>query len=169
MTAATGGEPSAFRSGIGYDVHRLVAGRALVLGGVRIPHGKGLEGHSDGDALLHAIADALLGALALGDIGQHFPPDDPRWTDADSRVFVRSAAGLVRDRGWDIANVDATVLAEAPRLAPHARAMVAEIAAALGVAPERVSVKATTAEGLGPIGRGEGIAALAITTLTGPG
>lgn len=153
------------RTGLGYDVHRLEEGRPLVLGGIPIPHPRGLAGHSDADALLHAIADALLGAAALGDIGRHFPPGDPEWEGADSRRLLGIVAGLVRDAGWRIENVDATVLAEEPRISAHAGAMVEAIAAATGIEPGRVSVKATTMEGLGPIGRGEGIAALAVATL----
>lgn len=153
------------RTGIGYDVHRLEEGRPLVLGGVTIPHPRGLAGHSDADALLHAIADALLGAAALGDIGRHFPPGDPRWEGADSRRLLGIVAGLVRGAGWRIENVDATVLAEEPRIADHAAAMVEAIAGAAAIDPDRVSVKATTMEGLGPVGRGEGIAALAVATL----
>ncbi len=153
------------RTGIGFDVHRFAEGRRLVLGGVEIDHPRGLAGHSDADVLLHAIADALLGAAALGDIGRHFPPDDPRWKDADSRELLRDVAGRVKVAGWEITSVDATVLAEAPRIAPHVEEMVARIAAALAVEPGRVSVKATTMEGLGPIGREEGIAAMAVATV----
>lgn len=153
------------RTGIGYDAHRFAPGRRLVLGGVDIPHEQGLAGHSDADVLLHAIADAMLGAAALGDIGEHFPPSDERFRDADSQVLLRHAARLVREAGWVTANVDATLLAEAPRMAPHVPAMRARIAACLGIEPGAVGVKATTNEGMGAIGRGEGIAALAVATL----
>lgn len=157
------------RTGIGFDVHRFADGRPLVLGGVRIPHARGLVGHSDADALLHAIADALLGAAALGDIGTHFPPGDPAWAGADSAALLRTVAEKVAAAGWRVTNVDATVLCEAPQIAPHAAAMRAVISGALDLAVEAVSVKATTLEGLGPIGREEGIAALAVATLAGGG
>lgn len=157
-----------FRTGIGYDVHRLVEGRPLVLGGVRIPYDRGLEGHSDADVVLHAIGDALLGAAALGDVGAHFPPDDPAWKDADSVDLLRRIVGLVADAGWEVADVDATLLAEAPKIRPHVDAMRNAIAAALGVPVERVSVKATTSEGMGFVGRGEGMAALAVAGLARP-
>ncbi|HKY61071.1 MAG TPA: 2-C-methyl-D-erythritol 2,4-cyclodiphosphate synthase [Gemmatimonadota bacterium] len=153
------------RTGIGFDVHRFAEGRRLVLGGVEIDHPRGLAGHSDADVLCHAIADAILGAAALGDIGHHFPPDDPRWKDADSRDVLRLVAVRLREAGWEIANVDATVLAEAPRIGPYADRMRSEIAAALSIRAGEVGVKATTMEGLGPIGRGEGIAALAVATV----
>lgn len=156
------------RTGIGYDAHRFVAGRRLVLGGVEIPHPSGLAGHSDADVLVHAIVDALLGAAALGDIGYHFPPSDATWRDAESRVFLTHAVRLVAEAGFAIANVDATIVAEAPRLGPHVPAMRRSIAATLGVAEQAVSVKATTNEGMGFIGRGEGIAALAVATLQSP-
>jgi 2-C-methyl-D-erythritol 4-phosphate cytidylyltransferase / 2-C-methyl-D-erythritol 2,4-cyclodiphosphate synthase len=153
------------RTGIGYDVHRFASGRRLILGGVEIAHDRGLEGHSDADVLLHAIADAVLGAAALGDIGQHFPPSDERFRDADSQLLLREAVHLAREAGWTPGNVDATILAEAPRVAPHVPRMRERIAACLGLAQHAVSVKATTNEGLGSIGRGEGIAALATATL----
>ena len=153
------------RIGNGFDVHALVAGRRLVLGGVTIPYERGLAGHSDADVLLHAICDAILGALALGDIGQHFPDTDARWKDADSRALLRHVAALASDRGWRIGNMDATVIAQAPKLAPHMPAMRANIAADLGCAVDLVSVKATTTEHLGFAGRGEGIAALATVLL----
>lgn len=153
------------RTGIGFDIHPFAEGRALVLGGVRIDHPRGLAGHSDADALLHAIADALLGAAALGDIGRHFPPDDPAYENVASAELVRAVAGRVRAAGWEITNVDATVLAEVPRIAPHANAMTRAIADVLGIEPGQVSVKATTMEGLGPIGRGEGIAVLAVAAI----
>jgi 2-C-methyl-D-erythritol 4-phosphate cytidylyltransferase/2-C-methyl-D-erythritol 2,4-cyclodiphosphate synthase len=153
------------RTGIGYDVHRFAQGRPLVLGGVAIAHPYGLAGHSDADVLLHAIVDALLGAAALGDIGHHFPPSDPSWRDADSRLFLTHAATLIRDAGYSVANVDATVIAEEPRIGPHAQAMRRSIAENLGIGEQAVSVKATTNEGMGFVGRGEGIAALAIATI----
>lgn len=161
-----GRDPVVVRTGIGFDVHRLAEGRRLVLGGVEIDHPRGLAGHSDADALLHAIADALLGAASLGDIGRLFPPDDPRWMDADSIELLGDVAGRVRAAGWEVAGIDATVLAEAPPISPHAPRMTGRIAEALSIEPSRVSVKATTMEGLGPIGREEGIAAMAIATLT---
>jgi 2-C-methyl-D-erythritol 2,4-cyclodiphosphate synthase len=154
------------RIGSGYDVHALVAGRRLVIGGVDIPHSRGLDGHSDADVLLHAIADALLGALALGDLGAHFPDTSAAWKDADSRSLLRQAMALVAARGHAIGNVDATVIAQAPRLAPFVHAMRENIAADLGCELERVSVKATTTERLGFAGREEGIAAEAVVLLT---
>jgi 2-C-methyl-D-erythritol 2,4-cyclodiphosphate synthase/2-C-methyl-D-erythritol 4-phosphate cytidylyltransferase len=162
-----GGHPpaQAIRTGIGYDAHRFAPGRRLVLGGVEIAHDQGLAGHSDADVLLHAIADATLGAAALGDIGEHFPPSDERFRDADSQDLLREAAHLIQAAGWTTANVDTTVLAEVPRIAPHVGLMRERIAACLGIQPDAVSVKATTNEGMGAIGRGEGIAALAIATL----
>lgn len=156
----------AMRIGTGFDVHALVDGRPLILGGVTIAHPRGLAGHSDADVLLHAIADALLGALALGDLGAHFPDSDPRWKDADSRALLRHVASLVAGLGWDIGNVDATVIAQAPKLAPFVAAMRANVAADLGCAPARVSIKATTTERLGFTGREEGIAAEAVVLVT---
>ena len=153
------------RVGQGFDVHRLVPGRRLVVGGVEIAHDKGLLGHSDADVLLHAICDALLGAAALGDIGRHFPDSDARYKDIDSRALLREVAGLVAEKGLRIANIDATIVAEAPRMAPHIPRMVANIAADCGISPESVNVKATTTEGLGFTGRAEGIAAQAICFL----
>ncbi len=150
-----------FRVGTGFDVHRLVEGRRCVIGGVDIPHDKGLLGHSDADVLLHAICDALLGAAALGDIGRHFPDSDPRYKGIDSRELLRHVGALVREKGYAIGNVDATVIAQAPRMAPHIPAMVERIAADLQTSPERINVKATTTEELGFTGRGEGIAAQA--------
>jgi len=147
-------------------VHALVAGRRLVVGGVEIPHDKGLLGHSDADVLLHAICDALLGAAALGDIGRHFPDSDARYKDADSRTLLRHVAQLVRESGYAVANVDATIIAQAPRMAPHIPRMVAHIAADIGVDERSVNVKATTTESLGFTGRGEGIAAQAICLLS---
>jgi 2-C-methyl-D-erythritol 4-phosphate cytidylyltransferase/2-C-methyl-D-erythritol 2,4-cyclodiphosphate synthase len=153
------------RIGQGWDVHALVPGRSLVIGGVTLPHPQGLLGHSDADVLLHAITDALFGGAALGDIGSHFPDTDPRFSGADSRVLLREAVARVRAAGWMPANVDATVLAQAPRLAPHLPAMVAVIAADLGLPVSSVNVKAKTAEWLGPAGRGEGISAQAVVML----
>ena len=153
------------RIGQGSDVHALVEGRKLIIGGVTIPFGKGLAGHSDADVLVHAVCDALLGAAALGDIGRHFPDTDPKFRNADSRAFLREVAAKVREAGFAIANVDATVHAEAPKLAPHIGAMIANLAADLGLPPGRINVKAKTAERLGAIGRGEGIAAEAIALL----
>jgi 2-C-methyl-D-erythritol 2,4-cyclodiphosphate synthase len=150
------------RIGQGFDVHRLVAGRKLVIGGVEIAHDKGLLGHSDADVLLHAICDALLGAAALGDIGRHFPDSDARYRGIDSRELLRHVALLLRERGLRVVNVDATVIAEEPRMAPHIPVMAAHIAADLAIALNCVNVKATTTEKLGFAGRGEGIAAQAI-------
>jgi 2-C-methyl-D-erythritol 2,4-cyclodiphosphate synthase len=150
------------RIGQGFDAHAFVEGRRLVLGGVTIPHARGLAGHSDADVLLHAICDALLGAAALGDIGRHFPDSDAQYKDADSRVLLRAVAAKLAARGLRAANVDATVVAQAPRLAPHVPQMVANVAADLGLARDRVNVKATTTERLGFAGREEGIAALAV-------
>jgi 2-C-methyl-D-erythritol 2,4-cyclodiphosphate synthase len=157
------------RIGTGFDVHAFADGRALVLGGVTIAHTRGLAGHSDADVLLHAISDALLGALALGDLGAHFPDSDPRWKGADSRDLLRHVVSLVAARGWAIGNVDATVIAQAPRIAPHVPAMRANVAADLGCAPDRVSIKATTTERLGFAGREEGIAAEAVVLLVAAG
>ena len=153
------------RTGIGYDIHRLVAGRPLILGGVEISHPMGLLGHSDADVLTHAIMDALLGAVADGDIGRHFPDSDPRWQGADSLALLRQVVARLAANGWRVGNVDATILAEAPRLAPHIATIRARLAEALGVPVTAVSVKATTVEGLGAIGRREGIAALAVATV----
>ncbi len=153
------------RIGSGFDVHRFGAGDHVVLGGVRIPHSAGLVAHSDGDVVLHALADALLGAIAAGDIGQHFPDSDPAWRGADSRGLLRSVRELVGARGWRVVNCDVTVIAQAPRVGPHRDAMRANIAADLGVDLGAVSVKATTTEGLGFTGRGEGIAAQATVLL----
>ena len=156
-----------FRIGQGYDVHALVPGRELIVGGVTIPHPRGLLGHSDADVLLHAITDALLGAAGLGDIGRHFPDTDERWRGADSRDLLRATLALVRASGWAVNNLDCTVIAQAPRMAPHIPAMVANIAADLAVAPGLVNVKAKTNERLGFEGRAEGIAAQAVVLLTG--
>jgi 2-C-methyl-D-erythritol 2,4-cyclodiphosphate synthase len=156
------------RTGIGYDIHRIAAGRPLMLGGVRFESPWGLEGHSDADVLAHAIGDALLGSLALGDLGTHFPPGDPRWKDASSLDLLARIAALVGQRGARIVNVDACVVAEAPKLLPMREQMCAALAGALGIAPDRVSVKATTNEMLGSVGRGEGIAAWAVATVELP-
>ena len=153
------------RAGIGYDIHRLAADRRLVLGGVAIEHPKGWTGHSDGDVLLHALMDALLGAANLGDIGRHFPSDDPAYAGARSTELMRKVGGLVRERGLSITSLDATVIAQEPRLAPHVQAMRDAIAKALDIGVDRVSVKATTNDGLGLVGAGEAIAALAIAQL----
>lgn len=165
LTPAPEFSSRAVRTGLGFDAHPFQEGRRLVLGGVEVPHEVGLAGWSDADVLLHAITDALLGAAALGDIGRHYPSDERRWKDADSAVFLRGALERVRSAGWEIANVDATVLAETPRLAPHVDSIVARIASVLHLDPGSVSVKATTLEGMGFIGRGEGIAALAVATI----
>ncbi|MGE0329627.1 MAG: 2-C-methyl-D-erythritol 2,4-cyclodiphosphate synthase [Ramlibacter sp.] len=154
------------RVGEGWDVHALVPGRKLVIGGVHIPHEQGLLGHSDADVLLHAITDALLGAAGLGDIGTHFPDTDERFSGADSAVLLAEAARRVRDAGWQVGNVDSTVIAQAPRLAPHRAAMRASVASALGIAAEQVNVKAKTAEKLGPVGQGLSIEARAVVLLT---
>jgi 2-C-methyl-D-erythritol 2,4-cyclodiphosphate synthase len=153
------------RIGQGFDVHPLVAGRKLVIGGVEIPHEKGLAGHSDADVLIHAVCDALLGAAGLGDIGSHFPESDARYKDIDSRKLLFAVRQLLRDRNFHVINVDATIIAQAPRMAPHMLAMRARLAADLGIAPEAVNVKAKTTEKLGFVGRGEGIAAEAIVLL----
>jgi len=150
------------RIGQGFDVHALVTGRALIIGGVAIAFEKGLDGHSDADVLLHALCDALLGAAALGDIGRHFPDTDSRYQGADSRVLLREVAKLLRDNGFHVVNLDATIIAQAPKMAPHIPAMIANIAADLGIDRGRVNVKAKTTERLGFTGRGEGIAAQAI-------
>ncbi|MEJ7931275.1 2-C-methyl-D-erythritol 2,4-cyclodiphosphate synthase [Ramlibacter sp. AN1015] len=153
------------RIGEGWDTHALVEGRPLVLGGVRIPHDKGLLGHSDADALLHAITDALLGAAGLGDIGRHFPDTDERFRGADSAQLLAEAALRVRRGGWQVVNLDSTVIAQAPRLAPHIDAMRARIAEVLGLAPAQVNVKAKTAEKMGPVGEGRSIEARAVVLL----
>ena len=153
------------RIGQGYDVHAFGDGDHVVLGGVSIPHGRGVLAHSDGDVVIHALCDAILGALALGDIGRHFPPSDPQWKDADSRAFLRHCAGLARERGWRLGNADVTVICEQPKVGPHAAAMREALAADTGVAVDAISVKATTSEKLGFTGRGEGIAAMAVCLL----
>ena len=156
------------RTGIGFDTHRLVADRRLVLGGVEIPHALGLLGHSDADVLAHAIMDALLGAAADGDIGQHFSDKDPRWKDADSMMLLACVAERIRTLGFSIGNVDSVVMAEAPKLAPHILAMRARLAEAMGISEADVSVKATTVEGLGAIGRREGISVMATALIFKP-
>ena len=153
------------RGGIGWDSHRLAAGRPLVLGGVTVPSERGLAGHSDADVLTHAVIDALLGAAALGDIGQHFPDTDERWRDADSLELLRAVRTLLDERGLTPVNLDATVICEAPKLAAHRDAMRAALASAAGLELDAVSVKFTTGEGMGFVGRGEGVAALAIAGL----
>jgi 2-C-methyl-D-erythritol 2,4-cyclodiphosphate synthase len=153
------------RIGQGFDVHALVPGRKLVIGGVEIPFERGLLGHSDADVLLHAVTDALLGAAGLGDIGRHFPDSDARFEDADSRQLLRETGRLVGQAGYRVANVDATVIARAPRMAPHVAAMAANIAADLGIEPGCVNIKAKTTESLGFTGRGEGIAAQAVALI----
>lgn len=150
------------RVGQGFDVHQLVAGRRCIIGGVDIPHDKGLDGHSDADVLLHAICDALLGAAALGDIGKHFPNTDPRFKGIDSRELLRHVADLLRARHYDIVNIDATIMAEAPKLSPHTEQMCQNISSDCAILRDAVNVKATTTEKLGFTGRGEGIAAEAI-------
>ncbi|RJP43124.1 MAG: 2-C-methyl-D-erythritol 2,4-cyclodiphosphate synthase [Desulfobacteraceae bacterium] len=153
------------RVGIGYDVHAFADGRSLVLGGVTIPHEQGLAGHSDADVLLHALCDALLGAAGMGDIGRHFPDTDPAFKDIDSLVLLERTMDLVRSRGLAVANIDATILAEAPRMWPHIPAMRENISRVLGVPPDDVNIKATTSEGMGFIGRREGIAAMCVALL----
>ena len=155
-----------FLIGTGFDVHQLVEGRNLIMGGVKIPYERGLLGHSDADVLLHAIADALLGAAALGDIGKHFPDSDSAYKGADSRVLLRSVVARVRAAGWQVGNVDATIIAQAPKMAPHIEQMRRNIASDCAVVPDRIGVKATTTEMLGFTGRGEGIAAQAVALLT---
>lgn len=154
-----------YRIGNGFDVHRLVGGRRCIICGVDIPHSLGLLGHSDADVALHALTDALLGAAALGDIGRHFPDTDPRWEGADSRMLLRGALGLIRTKGYEPVNVDITIIAQAPKMAPHIEKMRANVAADLGIDLDCVSVKATTTERLGFTGRGEGIAASAVALL----
>jgi len=159
---------SAFRCGIGYDAHRLVSGRKLILGGVKIPHPRGLEGHSDADVLSHAIADAVLGALGAGDIGKHFPNTEESIRGISSIEILRHAATIAAQKNARVVNVDATVLAEAPKISPHIAAMQEKIADALGVNANAISIKATTNEGLGAIGRSEGMAAIAVASVEVP-
>jgi 2-C-methyl-D-erythritol 2,4-cyclodiphosphate synthase len=162
------GGQAVMRVGIGYDVHAFAAPEAqrpLVIGGVTIPHKRGLAGHSDADVLLHALVDALLGAASLGDIGTHFPSSDPRWRDAESSAFLTHTLDLLREQGWRIGNVDATVVAEQPRMTPHIPAIRARLAAAMNIPLDAVSVKAKTTDGLGFTGRGEGIACYAVALI----
>ena len=154
------------RIGNGYDIHRLVSDRPLILGGVNIPHSLGLLGHSDADVLTHAIMDAMLGALSLGDIGHYFPPTDPQWAGADSLVLLTQVHQLVREKGWQVGNIDSVVVAERPKLKPHIEKMRDKIAGVLQIQPNQVGVKATTNEKLGPVGREEGISAYAVVLLT---
>lgn len=154
-----------FRIGQGYDVHAFGDGDHVMLAGVRVPHGRGIVAHSDGDVAIHALCDAMLGALALGDIGQHFPPSDERWRGADSRAFLRHCNALIGERGWKVGNADITVICERPKVGPHAQAMRECLSADLGIALDAVSIKATTTETLGFTGRGEGIAAMAVCLL----
>jgi len=156
---------TAIRIGHGFDVHAFGEGDHVMLGGVRVPHARGVLAHSDGDVVIHALCDAMLGALALGDIGRHFPPSDPQWKGADSRAFLRQCDALLRERGWRLGNADVTVVCERPKVGPHAEAMRAMLAADLGVDVDAVSIKATTTETLGFTGRGEGIAAHAVCLL----
>jgi len=158
-------EIAMFRIGTGYDVHAFGPGDFVTLGGVRIPHGRGIVAHSDGDVLIHALCDALLGALALGDIGKHFPPSDDRWKGADSRDLLRAVLAMLKARGWAVVNVDTVVVCERPKLLPHIEAMRANLAADLEIDSDAVSVKATTSEKLGFTGREEGIAAQAVALL----
>lgn len=153
------------RIGEGWDVHALVPGRKLILGGMEIAHAAGLLGHSDADVLLHAVTDAVLGAAGLGDIGRHFPDTDPQFKGADSKVLLAEAMRRVRDKGWELVNIDSTIIAQAPKLAPHMPAIQASVAQALGVSPDQVNVKAKTAEKLGPVGMGQSIEARAVALL----
>lgn len=153
------------RTGIGFDVHAFAEGRKLILGGIEIKHDKGLAGHSDADALLHAITDALLGSISLGDIGTHFPDDDPRYKNADSTVFLKKANELVRNRGYFINNIDAVVMLQQPKISPYVQKMKEKISKILDIGSERVSVKATTTEKLGFVGREEGISVMAVVTV----
>ncbi len=158
-------EHSTFRIGQGFDVHAFGVGDHVMLGGVRVPHDRGIVAHSDGDVVIHALCDAMLGALALGDIGTHFPPSDARWKNADSRDFLRHTNALIGERGWRVGNTDVTVICERPKVGPHAEAMRALLAEDLAIDFDAISIKATTSEGLGFTGRGEGIAAQAICLL----
>jgi 2-C-methyl-D-erythritol 2,4-cyclodiphosphate synthase len=153
------------RIGNGYDIHQLVADRPLILGGVRIPHTLGLLGHSDADVLTHAIMDALLGALGLGDIGHYFPPSDPQWKGADSIMLLRQVLSIIQSQRWQIGNIDSTIVAEQPKLKPHLKSMRSSLAQAMEVDLEQISIKATTNEKLGPVGREEGICAYAVALL----
>ncbi len=153
------------RIGNGYDIHRLVEGRPLILGGVKIPHSLGLQGHSDADVLTHAIMDAMLGALSLGDIGHYFPPSDPKWKGADSLLLLKEVNELVLGRGWQINNLDSVIVAERPKLKPHLPAMISNLANTLAINEDIIGIKATTNEKLGPVGKEEGIAAYAVVLL----
>ena len=153
------------RIGQGIDVHAFGPGDHVMLGGIRVSHDQGVEAHSDGDVVIHALCDAMLGALALGDIGRHFPPSDPQWKDADSRAFLRHCNGLLGERGWRVGNADITVICERPKVGPHAEAMRVQLADDLDIASADISIKATTSEKLGFTGRGEGIAAQAVVLL----
>lgn len=153
------------RIGNGYDIHQLVEGRPLILGGIEISHTAGLLGHSDADVLTHAIMDAILGALSLGDIGHYFPPTDPKWAGANSLILLEQVHELVRSRGWQIGNIDSVIVAERPKLKPHIKAMQDKLAKTLAIESDRVSIKATTNEKLGPVGREEGIAAYSVALL----
>lgn len=153
------------RIGNGYDIHQLVEGRALILGGVEIPHTLGLLGHSDADVLTHSIMDALLGALGLGDIGHYFPPSDPKWKGADSMLLLEQVTEIIQAQGWKIGNIDSTIVAEQPKLKPHLKAMRSSLAAKMAIAIDQISIKATTNEKLGPVGREEGICAYAVVLL----
>ncbi|MBF0572518.1 MAG: 2-C-methyl-D-erythritol 2,4-cyclodiphosphate synthase [Desulfamplus sp.] len=155
-----------FKIGSGYDVHRLVNDRRLIIGGVNIPFDKGLQGHSDADVLTHAICDAMLGAVGLGDIGRHFPDSDPAYRNISSLILLKHCANMLEDRGYSVGNIDCTILAQSPKLEPYKKAMEHKIAAAIEISPESVNVKATTTEGLGFEGKGEGIAAHAIVLIT---
>ncbi|MGF1590059.1 MAG: 2-C-methyl-D-erythritol 2,4-cyclodiphosphate synthase [Pleurocapsa sp.] len=153
------------RIGNGYDIHQLVEGRALILGGVKIPHTLGLLGHSDADVLTHSIMDALLGALGMGDIGHYFPPSDPQWKGADSLRLLEQVVRIIQSQGWEIGNIDSTIVAEQPKLKPHIKQMRSTLAEILAIAIDQISIKATTNEKLGPIGREEGICAYAVVLL----
>ncbi|MBC1239584.1 2-C-methyl-D-erythritol 4-phosphate cytidylyltransferase [Nostoc linckia z18] len=153
------------RIGNGYDIHRLVSDRALILGGIQIPHELGLLGHSDADVLTHAIMDAMLGALSLGDIGHYFPPSDPQWAGADSLILLTQVHQLIRQQGWQIGNIDSVVVAERPKLKPHIQKMRDKLATVLELQPNQIGIKATTNEKLGPVGREEGICAYAVVLL----
>jgi 2-C-methyl-D-erythritol 2,4-cyclodiphosphate synthase len=154
-----------FRVGTGYDAHKLVVGRPFILGGVIVPHDMGLLGHSDADVLAHAISDAVLGALALGDLGKYFPDSDPKWKGADSLTLLKECVRLVKEKGWEIANVDSTIVCQKPKLAPHIPGMIEKVSQALGVSLDRVSVKAKTTEEMGFEGRQEGVSAQAVVML----
>ncbi len=156
-----------FRVGFGFDVHEFEEGRRLVLGGVEVPHSAGLKGHSDADVVIHAVMDAILGALGLGDIGQHFPDSDPNYENADSRKLLRHVAGLISDYDWTVSNVDLTVVAQVPKIQPYSSQMKQNLALDLGISEQQINIKATTTESLGFIGRQEGIATWAIASLTG--